>query len=153
MSLAQKAIHPPLLDLARNASAHRMPWRRSTELLKLITAHLTTHAPLFLGKGADGVVTLNIETLLPKLAGLIANVEELAEFVLEHGTDLTRAEVDDQLTAVDAFRMIAAVLEINCGEDLKNSLADIAKTLSGLVSAEPRTTSTPTSTSTSAPQA
>lgn len=151
-TITQQTASPVTTPAGRKVKARRMAWGRAKELLKLIPKHLNEYAPLFFSKDAEGgAVSIKVDVLIPRLVEMIGSVEELADFVLEHGTDVTPEELASEITLHDALALIGAALEINMGADLKNSCASIAKTLSGLVSAQsPKKTPTAESTPTSA---
>ena len=150
-TITQKSIPTVTLASGKKISARRMLWARSKELLKLIPRHVNEFAPLFMGE-RDGVVVFSLEStaIIPRLVEMVASAEDLADFILVNGTDITEEQLNDEITLHDALSLIGAALEINVGNDLKNSCAGIGKTLSGLVSATPRKTSTAASTPTSA---
>ncbi|WP_221029896.1 hypothetical protein [Actomonas aquatica] len=145
--LTAKTITVPAGSVGRQISVNRLPWRRATELLKKLSAHIGKFSDL-VKKPADGQpATFDVEGVLPRLVDLITSVEELGDFLLEHATDLQAAEAE-KLDLVDAGAVLSAACELNLGEDLKNSFAGIAASLSALVPAATKTP-TPTSTSTS----
>ncbi len=150
-TITQKTASSITLESGATISARRMKWGAATKLLRLIPQHLTTYAPLFFAKDEAGnAVGVSVDAILPKLGQMIGSVEELTTFVLLNGTNITPEQLSEDLEFHQGFELIAAALELNAGDDLKNSCAGIGKTLSGLVSATPRKTSTAASTPTSA---
>jgi len=109
-----------------------------------------THLCFFAKDEAGNAVGVSVDAILPKLGQMIGSVEELTTFVLLNGTNITPEQLSEDLEFHQGFELIAAALELNAGDDLKNSCAGIGKTLSGLVSATPRKTSTAASTPISA---
>lgn len=104
----------------------RMYWKAAKDFLKLIAKHLS-------GLGAD------LANVLPRLPEIIGSVDELSTFLVVHSTDLS-AEALDKLDLAQAAAVIEAAIELNCGDELKNSCAGIAAALAGLVPAAAQTT-------------
>lgn len=74
-------------------------------------------------------------TEFDKIADIIREVDELADFLVQHATDDTAAL--EQADFVTWLEVLAAALRLNCGADLKNSFAAIGAALAPLLAADP----------------
>jgi hypothetical protein len=85
-----------------------------------------------LGRDGDGNLML---TDFAKIVEIIQEVDELADFLVQHSTD--EAEAMEKADFVTWLQVLAAALRLNCGADLKNSFAAIGAALGPLLAAEP----------------
>lgn len=109
----------------------RMYHKPAREFLKKFAGVLRQRAGA-LGRGADGTILLND---LEQLTAIIAEVEELATFMVEHSTD--DAAGLEKIAFAEWLQVLAAALRLNCGEELKNSFAAIGAALAPLLAADP----------------
>ena len=116
----------------------RMAWKPACEFIKKLGAHLGGIAGEFLAASraqAPGTIAPDfVAAIVPKLSELVANSEELASHLIEHSTGMTREQVD-ALDLGDALEIINLALELNTGDDLKNSCAGIGAKLAALMPA------------------
>jgi len=103
---------------ARKVVVRRMRWGAARAFLKKLAQHVANLG----GSLAD---------VLPKLPELIGTVDELAGDLIINSTDLKKEELD-QLDVAQFAALLDAAVELNLGEELKNSFAGIAKNLTAL---------------------
>lgn len=115
-SIKQRTIEIELDQ--RKITVKRMPWKSARSLLKMIAQHLST-------MGA------NLNDVLPKLPELLGTVDEIAVFLVENSTDLNKTAIEE-LDVAQFAAVLEAAVELNLGEELKNSFAGIAKNLTAL---------------------
>lgn len=112
---------------------HDLPWHDALQFLKL----LSSHAKDLLGNvGPDGRV--NVGDIIPKLADLIGNVEELSTFLLTRSTGksadwLLGAPIDQGRgreggrSTLEVLALLDAALEVN----LSDGLIELGKKVGG----------------------
>jgi hypothetical protein len=102
----------------RKVVVRRVKWQAARAFIKKLSEHLAK-------------VGINLSDALTQLPQLIAGAEELATDLVINSTDL-KAEDFDQLDIAEAAAVLAAAVELNLGEELKNSFAGIAANLGAL---------------------
>lgn len=131
MSIKQKTKTIPV-DENRSIEVFRMKWKDARELLKLVSKNINELLAMAgSGKTPESEAAISMQAIIDNLPKLIANCEELAEFVALHSTRLRKEEFDN-LDLVEASEVLAAAIELNLGDELKNCWTGIANTLGGL---------------------
>ncbi len=102
----------------------RMKWQAARSFIKKLAAHLVNVT-------ANGT---EIAAVLAKLPELIISADELAVDLVINSSDL-KVEDIDKLDVAEFAAVLYAAVDLNLGEDLKNSFAGIAATLGALVPA------------------
>lgn len=102
----------------RKIVVRRMKWQAARAFIKKLAAHLSK-------------IGASLNDALTKLPELIAGADELAVDLVINSTDL-KAEDFDQLDIAEAAAVLNAAVELNLGEELKNSFAGIAANLGAL---------------------
>ena len=129
-TLKQRKIIVPVGD--GQIIVRRMYHKPMREFIKLLVGVLSTRADLF-KKGADGSMQIfSFETLIAKLPEIIASVDQLADFAIAHCTD-DAGPLIAEATFPEWMDLLRAALELNCGEELKNSFAGIGAALAPLL--------------------
>jgi hypothetical protein len=103
---------------SRKITVRRMRWAAARTFLKKLAGHIAK-------------LGTSLNDALAKLPELIAGADELAVELVVNSTDLA-AEDFDKLDVAEAAAVLAAAVELNLGEDLKNSFAGIAANLGAL---------------------
>lgn len=121
----------------KRVNAHRMAWKPAREFLKKLSGH-------FQALGIDG--ELKASDVMAKLPDLITSADDLLAHLLEHSIDLPPEEID-ALDIAQVAGCIEAALELNLGDELKNSFAGIAARIGALATTKMNSgvSSTPTS--------
>ena len=135
----------------RNAiNVRRLKWKQAREFLTKMSGHIGKFGPLInAAPGQDATkVSVDFDALLAAAGDVVAGTDDLSAYLVAHSTDLTPEEADDLDTLV-ALEVLRASIELNLGEELKNSLLGIGKTLAALFPSISKTkigqSSTPTS--------
>lgn len=118
-SIKQRTLTIDLDD--RKIIVRRMKWQAARAFLKKLAGHLAK-----LGTSLDDI--------LPRLPEIVTSADDLATDLVINSSDLTAEELD-QLDSAQAMAVIAAAVELNLGDDLKNSCAGIAAHLAALTPA------------------
>lgn len=121
-TICQRTITLKLGD--REVTVRRMYWKAARAFIKKLATHLTGIA----SSGTD------LSAILPKLPELITSADDLTADLVSGSTDFT-AEQIDQLDVAQFAAILDAAIELNLGEDLKNSFAGIAAKLEALIPA------------------
>ena len=106
---------------SRKIVVHRMKWQAARAFIKKLAAHLSSAGT-------------NLENALASLPSLITNAEELAVDLVVNSTEL-KAEQLDELDVAEFAAILAAAVDLNLGDELKNSYAGISGTLTALMPA------------------
>lgn len=123
------------IDGSGRIVVRRMVWRAARDLLTLLAEHRDK-----LGS--------NMQEAWSRLPELLRTVDAIVEHLVLNSTDLTKEQYD-QLDMVAALAVLEAALELNLGDELKNSCVGIAHKLAGLAAGwmptTPGASSTPSS--------
>lgn len=123
-TIKQKTIQVPLDDSSSTVTVRRMYWKAAREFLKMLAQHV----------GKLGVT--DASAMMQKLPEVIASADELATFLILNSTDL-KPEQLDALDIVQAATILQHAIELNAGDELKNSFAGIAAALARIMPAIP----------------
>ncbi len=135
-TICQKTTQLRLESIERTITVRRLRWRDATTLLKKISTHVAK-----LGE-------IDMAALLPRLPELVANIDDLSDFLMLKASDITADDLA-MIDMLEAAALLEAAAELNLGDDLKNSLAGIGTRLGALAPAAPTRPSTEASTPTS----
>lgn len=94
-----------------NVVARDLPWQDALEFLKKLSVHANT--VLAASKGG----TVQLDTLLPRIAELIGNADDLALFLICKSTGKDEAWVRS-LGTIEALTVLDAALEVNLSDQL-----------------------------------
>jgi hypothetical protein len=132
MTIKQRTAHITI-ENGPALTIRRMAWKPAREFLSLLSRHAAALAPA-LAPAAGG----DLGPLLARAAELVAATDELSAHIIVHSAGLSREDADtlDYLAALEVLR---AALELNLGDELKNSLSGIRAALAALF---PRTNKT-----------
>ncbi len=111
----------------RKVVVRRMYWKAAKSFMKMLAAHVSK-----LG-------VTNAAEILPKLSEVIVSTDELLTFLVVNSSDITAEDLEN-LDLAQAAALVHVALEVNAGDELKNSFAGIAAALAGLL---PATTTKP----------
>jgi len=108
----------------RKVIVRRMKWQSARSFIKKLAAHLVNLT-------ASGT---EISALLPKLPELIVGADDLAVDLVINSSDLKADDING-LDVAEFAGVLQAAIELNLGEELKNSFAGIAATMGALIPA------------------
>jgi hypothetical protein len=128
MTIKQKTTFIEI-EGGKRIEVRRMRWRAMRDFLRKLGAIVAT----FKKSSPDEKLGAVIFARLPEL------VEGSDELITLLCTESTGLSLDDfgNLDALSASAVLAAALEINCDDEIKNSLAGIAKSVAGLIPIQP----------------
>lgn len=120
-------------------TVRRLRWKAAKAFLRMLA---DTLGQLYKGGGLSlaepGSAPAAFADRIPEL---IAQSEELTQFLIQNSTDLN-AEQIDALDALAASEVLRAALEVNLDEELKKCWAGIAAVVAGLMPGSKRSTTT-----------
>jgi len=147
MDTIKQRIIPVAIDGAPTIDVRRMKWKDAREFLRRFGAHAEKFAPLLTDADSSTLIP-DIDAFLEKASEVVTATNDLTAFLVERSTSLTTAQADDLDTLV-ALEILRASLELNLGDELKNSLLGIGNTLAALFPSKRKTNSGASSTPTS----
>lgn len=131
-------------------NVRRLKWKHAREFLNKMSGHAGQFGTLVnaVPNGNAAKVSIDIDAILANAAGIVASIDDLAAYLVAHSTDLTPEQADELDTLV-ALEVLRASIELNLGDELKNSSLGIGKTLAALFPSMNRTNTGARSTLTS----
>lgn len=121
-TIKQKSIEVDLGDI--KTQVHRLRWKATAEFLQTIPG-------IF-------VLIIKSQSSAEVIETIVKQLPELAVWLVQHATTLTREQIDDLDLAQMAF-LVQKSVEITFDDELKKSSAGIGAALEGLVPANLRT--------------
>jgi hypothetical protein len=106
------------IEYGQRIVVRRMVWRAARDLLTLIAEHRSQ-------------IGTNMQEAWARLPELLRSVDAIVEHLVCNSTDLSKEQYD-QLDMVQALAVLEAAIELNLGDELKNSCVGIAHKLAGL---------------------
>ena len=94
-----------------------LPWQDALKFIGLLAGHAKTLLAAVAKPAADGKFAVDMEMLMPKLADLITNADELADFLLTRSTAKDSAWLKSRST-LEVFALLDAALEVNLSDGL-----------------------------------
>jgi hypothetical protein len=128
---------------ARRIIVHRMTWKAQRAFLRKLADVVTD---ILRVKKGEREVKLQ-DLFLGNLASLVASSDELISILCLGSTGM-KLEEFDALESTVALEVLKVAMELNFDDETKNSFAGIRESLAALMPAEPKTTSSATSTPT-----
>ena len=152
-SIKQRVVSIPV-EGSDAINVRRLKWKHAREFLRRFSEHagkfgsIITAAQPEGGEGATPVIKVDLEKLLGRATDIVIGADDLSAYLVEHSTGLTTAQADD-LDTVVALEVLRTACELNLGDELKNSLLGIGKTLAALFPSTNKTNAGASSTTTS----
>ncbi|MFA5263054.1 MAG: hypothetical protein WC378_04460 [Opitutaceae bacterium] len=145
-SIKQKTISIELSD-DQKVVVRRMPWKAAVELLKKLSGHIGSVSDLVKPtEDGSGASKVSVSAVIAKIPDLIMGAEDLVQHLVLNSTSLNK-EAFDALDLAQASAVIEAAVELNLGDELKNSWAGIAEKIRALSAMKTKSTASATPTS------
>jgi len=116
------------IEGGKRIEVRRMRWRSMRDFLRALAKVILSIYPAIPGVDRPGIAA----AIFTKLPEVVSGSDELVTILCTASTDLS---LDDfaELDALSACEILRASLEINCDDEIKNSLAGIAGAVAGLM--------------------
>lgn len=118
---------------AGEITVRRMFNKPARAFINAFAQHLAERVDL-LSPNANGTMALDLNSLFAHLPKIVLSAESLADQLITASTDVeTGGDLLEKADLTDWLNVLAAAIELNLGEDLKNSFAGIGKALAPLL--------------------
>lgn len=94
-----------------------LPWQEALKFMSLLANHAKEILVAVAKPSSEGKLGVDMELLLPKLADLITNADELSDFLLTQSTGKDSAWLKQRST-LEIFALLDAALEVNLSDGL-----------------------------------